>query len=218
MRAAGTVARLAAHVWLFPVGVEAVGLRVVALLVAGGVAGDAHRVASLVAAGPVHHVAGRCLLVRIEVEPALLLCVPGNRQRLQAAAGDRDQVLLQGVDAERVGDLEVGQFAVRPVGVDEVLAVAAEEARGRALVLERGAAEVAAHRLGGGRGHRHEVVRLPPQPGRILVAADAARVVDEPHTDVRRWRGRCVARRDRCRGANRSRYRARGFARQPERQ
>ena len=74
-------------------------------------------------------VAGVDVLARVEVEPALpaLLLrprVPGDAERLQAAVREGDQVLLQRVDAERVADLEVGELAVGPVGVDEELAVA----------------------------------------------------------------------------------------------
>ena len=70
--------------------------------------------------------------VGIEVEPALPAlvlrpAVPGDRQRLQAPVGEGDQILLQRRDAERVFDLEFGELAVRPVGLDEELAVAAKK-------------------------------------------------------------------------------------------
>ena len=208
---AGTVARLATHVGLLPARGEAVGRGVVALLVAGRVAGDAHRVGGLVVAGPVHHVAGRRLLVRVEVEPALLVHVPGDRQRLQPAAVGLDQDLLQRIDAERVPDLEVRHPAVGPVGVDEVLAVAAKEARRHALVREARVVEVAAHRLRRRRRHRHEVVRLAPRLAGLAVAADAELVVD-----VGRARRRGGARRGRgCSDCNRVAIARRGAALQP---
>jgi len=52
--------------------------------------------------------------IGLQVEPALsALCfrarIPGDRQCLVAAAGKRDQILLQGVDTEGVADLVVGQ-------------------------------------------------------------------------------------------------------------
>ena len=156
------VARLARHVGFAPARRESIGAGVVALLEAGGVATDAHRVAGLVAARPVQHVAGRRLLVGQQVEPALALAVPRDLQRLQAPAGQRDQVLLQRRDAEGVAHLEVGQLAVGPVGAHDELVAALEEAGGDALMLERGVVEVAAHRLLGGRGHCLRVVRLLP--------------------------------------------------------
>ena len=79
------MAGLAGHVHFGPARIEGVGLRVVALLEAGGVAGDAHRVGRLVAAGPVQHVARRRLLVRQQVEPlASRAC---SRRSAAAAAG-----------------------------------------------------------------------------------------------------------------------------------
>ena len=141
------MAGLAGHVHFGPARIEAVGLRVVALLEAGGVAGDAHGVGRLVAAGPVQHVAGRRLLVGQQVEPLAFARVPGNLQRLQPALAGVDQVLLQRFVAEGVGDLEVGHAAVGAVGVHHVLVAAPEEARGHALVPELRVVEVAAHRL-----------------------------------------------------------------------
>src|SRR5262249_57043208 len=100
--------------------------------------------------GPVQHVVVLDLLVRIEMEPALAALllrptVPGDRQRLQAAVGKLDQVLLKRVEAERVLDLEGGELAVRPVGLDEKFAVLAEEARAHAVMLEARVVEVAEH-------------------------------------------------------------------------
>ena len=90
-------------------------------------------------------------LVRVEVEPALPAlvgrpAVPGDRQRLQAAIGKLDQVLLQRIEAEGVLHLEDGELAVGTVGLDEELAVLAKEARAHARVVEAGVVEVAEHR------------------------------------------------------------------------
>ena len=56
-------------------------------------------------------VAGRDLLVGIEVEPALPAlsfgACPRRAERLPAAARERDQVLLQRIDAERVVDRDI---------------------------------------------------------------------------------------------------------------
>ena len=55
------------------------------------------------------------------MEPALAALgarprVPGDPERLHAPAGELDQVLLERSDAERVVDLEVGEFPVRTEG------------------------------------------------------------------------------------------------------
>ena len=94
----------------------------------------------------------------IEVEPALAALilgprVPGDAQRLQAAVGKGDQILLQRIDAEGVADLELAGPAVRPVGGDVEFAVALEEARGDVALGEAGTIEVAEHGRGGGLLH-----------------------------------------------------------------
>ena len=108
------------------------------------------------------------LLVRIEMEPALAAlllrpAVPGDRQRLQAAVGKLDQVLLQRIDAERVLDLEVGELAVGPVGLDEELSVLAEEARTHAVIVEARIVEIAEHRFVGRVLHGVLVLRAAPE-------------------------------------------------------
>ena len=64
-----------------------------------------------------HRIAGRQFPIRVELEPALttvfpLAAVPGDTQRLKPAAGEADQVLLQGIDPESVGNLIVVRFSV----------------------------------------------------------------------------------------------------------
>src|SRR4051794_3302177 len=148
VRRAGAVAGLAADVDLGPARGEAVRGCVVVAADVRRVTLGAHVVPVLVPAGPVLRAAGRRRVGRVEVEPvlpALLLRprVPRDPERLQAAVGEADQVLLQRVDAERVADLEVGRLPGRPIGVDPVTAVAAEEGGGDASLGEAGAAEVA---------------------------------------------------------------------------
>ena len=171
------MAGLAGHVHFGPARVEGIGLGVVALLEAGGVAGDAHGVGRLVAAGPVQHVARRRLLIGQQVEPLAVARVPGNLQRLQPALAGLDQVLLQRFDAEGVLDLEVRHAAIGPVGVHHVPVAALEEARGDALVPELGVVEVAAHRLRRRRRHGLGMVRRRPGRAGRLVAAHALGVV-----------------------------------------
>ena len=166
---AGTVAGLAGDVDLRPGGRVGVGGRVVVLAQLGRVALGAHEVPGLVDAGPMQRIAGLELAVGVEMEPALPALVlgpriPGDAERLDPAVREGDQVLLQRIDAERVADLEVAELAVRPVGGDEELAVALEEARGHAAVGEAGVIEVAEHRLGRRLLHRERVLRARATP------------------------------------------------------
>ena len=80
--------------------------------------------------------------------PALRLRtrVPGDAERLQAAARELDQVLLQRRDAERVVDRVVGELAVGTVGADEELAVAPGKDRRGPRVRELCVIEIAQHR------------------------------------------------------------------------
>ena len=122
---------------------------------------------------------GGAILPGQQMEPALGRDVPGDGQRLQPAAGQFDQVLLQGIDAERVGDLEIGQLAVGPVGADEIPVPLPEELRDHALVLEVHATEVTQHGRRRGPGHRLGMMRARPGTGLGLVALHAGRIVDE---------------------------------------
>src|SRR5206468_4364541 len=115
---------------------------------------------------------------RIEVEPATSAvfarpAVPGDAERLQAAAGELDQILLQGVDAERVLDLEIGEASVGAVGADEETAVALEECGLDPFVSEFRAIEVAEHRRAAGDLHGALMVRAAPRLVFGLVALPA---------------------------------------------
>ncbi len=165
------VAGLAGDVDLGPRCGERFRRRVEALAQVGRVAFGALEVPVLGDAGPVQRIAGPDLLAGIEVKPALAALrlrtrIPGDAERLLAAARKVDQVLLQRVDAEGVADLEVGSLAVGPVGVDHEPAVAAEERRGRAGVGELRVVEVSEHRALVGDLHREVVVGAAP--GRLL--------------------------------------------------
>ena len=115
------------------------------------------------------------VLLRIEVKPALAALrlrarIPGDRERLHAAVGRFDQVLLQRLDAEGVLDLEVGELAVGSVGADEILPVAPEEGRRHPGVGEVRIVEVAQHACGRCVLHRELVLRALPR-GVLLVMA-----------------------------------------------
>ena len=122
------VAGLAADADLGPGGGEAVFGGVVILVHAGRVALRAHEIPVLVQLGPMQDIIVLDLLARIEMKPALpalLLrpAVPGDRERLQPAVRKFDEILLQRIDAEGVFHLERRELAVRPVGLDEKLAL-----------------------------------------------------------------------------------------------
>ena len=92
----------------------------------------AHEIPVLQQTGPVQDVARVDLLAGIEMEPPLPSLgtragIPGDREGLVAAFRKGHQVLLQRVDAEGVGDGELGQAAIRSVGPDPETAVPAEE-------------------------------------------------------------------------------------------
>ena len=134
------------------------------------------------------HVTSRRLLVGVEVEPASTLRVPRDRERLEPAAGLRDEVLLERMDAEGVGDVEVGDGSVGSVGVDDELPVAAEEARNDAVPLELRSGEVAEHgHLGRGR-HGLEVMRDCPVLRLRRMTLEAEVVADVGAA----LRGRCL--------------------------
>jgi hypothetical protein len=175
---ARTVAALAADAHLDePAGVAA-RRGVVVLLESDRMTLGAHVVPVLAAPRPVQHVAIVDLLARIQVVPALAAgflrpCVPGDPERLYAAAVELDQVLLQRVHAERVADRVVVQRAVGAVGRDEITAVARAEGRRHVAVLERRAAEVAELGRRGRVLHRELVLRAAPRLGFLRVTARA---------------------------------------------
>ena len=160
-------------------GVESTGLGIVILLQVGAVAFRAAAVPVLVVAGPVQRVLVINGFIGIQVVPALSALVrrsgiPGDAQRLQAAAGQGQQILLQGIDPEHVLDGEVGQFAVLAVSAHLVQLAVAIKTRGDAIVGEGGVVEIAQHGLGGGQLHGQVVVRAPPVVILRGVAAFAA--------------------------------------------
>ena len=124
-------------------------------------------------------VASRHVIVGIEVEPALVRDVPCKVERLQAAAIELDQILLQRRHADGIFDLERRELAIGAVGLDEVVAVFREEAREHPLVLEGGAGEIAEHVAVRRRPQRPSVMGIAPGPGLILMAARAGLRPDE---------------------------------------
>ena len=176
--------RLAAHADLREARGKAIVGRVIVLAHAGRMALRAHEVPVLVQLGPVQNVVVLDLLVRIEMKPALAAfvlrpAVPGDRQRLQPAVRELDEILLQRIDAECVLHLERGELAVGTVGLDQELPVLAEEARTHAVIIEARIGEIAEHRFLGGVLHRVLVLGAAPQVRFGAVAAGAGLAADE---------------------------------------
>src|SRR5437867_4173386 len=72
------------------------------------VAFRAHQVPGVIPPGPVQGIVERDLLTWMEREPTPPAGVPGHAQTLQAAAREREQVLLERLDADGVLGLEIG--------------------------------------------------------------------------------------------------------------
>ena len=183
------VAGLAADADVRPGGPVGVGLHVEVLPEVGGVARRAHPVPVLRRVGPVQPVLRVDRLVRVEVIPAPGVHVPGDRQALQPAAGKRDQVLLEGVPAEGVGDLELPHPACGAPGVDEKFAVPAIEPRDDPGVFEARVVEIAAHaRLG---RDLHGVIVVGAFPELVLgLVTGLARLAADEVGGAARLRGR----------------------------
>src|SRR5450759_2683866 len=78
-------------------------------------------VPSLVAASPMQQRPRLEFLVRVKVKPTLATLgfrsrIPGKPKHLVAAVGKSNQILLQRIDAERVGNLVIMQFSLGTVG------------------------------------------------------------------------------------------------------
>ena len=122
-------------------------------------------------------IAGLELPARIKGKPALgavLLwpAVPGNAERLRPS-WERNQILLQRVDPEGVGDRIAAQRTVRAVGPDQELGAVAEKGGCDPEMLELRAREITEHRCRRGRLHRRGLVRTLPgiELGRVAITA-----------------------------------------------
>ena len=179
----GTMAGLARHVDLGPRRVKHVAGHVELLAQVRGVAFRALEIPVLVDARPVQRIAGLQVTPGVEVKPALAARlartrIPRHAQRLQASAGQLDEVLLQRPHAEGVLDLEVGALSRRAFRVDVVLAVAREEGGRRCPVDQPLVREIAEHGRGVRDVHRAVVVGSLP---RLRFACMAARARGSAH-------------------------------------
>jgi hypothetical protein len=183
VRRARAVAGLAADAQLAPPAGEAVRLRVVAELEVGDVALHTHVVGRLQVAGPVERVAGLQRFVGEQVEPALAprlrgARVPGPGKRAQAAALCLDQILLQRVDAEGVGQGEHGLLAVGAAH-DRFIALAGATKHGTLAAVLELHPQLGQHGHGCGRLHGAGVIRRLPGQRLGFVAGRATRRAHE---------------------------------------
>ena len=106
--------------------------------------------------------------------------VPCDAERLQASAGNGDQILLKRIDAERVSDVEVADYAVGSFRADDVSSVALREGRRDAVQRKRLTGKRRLHAKGRRRAHSVRVHGAAPargldtMAGRTRVSADVA--------------------------------------------
>ena len=153
--AARAMAGFTAHVDFLVGGVEAAGTAVVVFLQVGAVAFGAAGIPVGGGASPVQWIREVDGFVGEQVVPALATlfpgpCIPGDCQCLQATPREWQQVLLQGVDTEHVGHLEVGELAVLTVGTHHEFFTVAVKAAGNAVVGESSVIEITQHGFCGG--------------------------------------------------------------------
>ena len=113
--------------------------------------------------------------------PTLLLrtAVPGDPERLIAAARKGDQILLERRDAEGVGDFVIVWRAVWPLCPHHELFAIAGKSRCNAVMGQRYAVEIAEDRGGARLLHGEFVVRCLPAFGLSRMATAASRCSDE---------------------------------------
>ena len=140
---------------------------------------------------PVQHIAMIDLLARIQVEPplaALLLRarIPGDAERLQSPIGEWNQILLQRLDTECVGHLEIRELAVRAIGANVVMAIAREEGGLDAIFHHARVVEISEHRGRRGGLHGERMVRMSPELGFLRVAGCAFLTTHKGRSDLGR--------------------------------
>lgn len=171
------MATLAADGLLLPGAGEAVFPVVVVLEQARGMAIGAHCVPVLVAPCPVQWIARSEALAGVEREPALATlllrpAVPRDRQRLEAAAGKCNQILLQRMEAKGVENPEVRRLAIFPFGIDEEDVPPAEEPSLDARLVKHRIVETAQHVVLGCVAHGPGVIRVVPLRGLLGMTAE----------------------------------------------
>jgi len=100
--------------------------------------------------------------IRVQVKPALVGNVPGDRQGLQAPVLELDQVLLQRCNAKRIGDAEFLKLAIGIVCFCPVPAIAFEKQAGDAVLLKCSIVKIGQHGIGSRVLHGEIMVRARP--------------------------------------------------------
>jgi hypothetical protein len=142
-----------------------------------------HVVPSEVPACPVPGVIGGNCLFGVKVEPALATDlfwprVPGDRQGLIATTGKGDQVLLQRINTEGVGDRIFLLPAIGSICANEEAAIFSEEGRRHTELRQGTILEVAQDRSIIGVLHRFLVMGTLPKLGFLLMTANAGLLAD----------------------------------------
>src|SRR5690606_4073777 len=158
---------LAGNTRRVPLAVETVFYRVIAGLVAGGVALNALGIGVVGGLTPVQRVMAIHALAVVAVKPLLLFRIPGHARCLQAAVIQRQQVLLQGRPAEGISQ---GKFPLLPKAVGCTHAVFTRVLRNLLLhkmrsfrvAGEEGVVEVAEHGVWCRSQHGQLMVRALP--------------------------------------------------------
>jgi hypothetical protein len=151
MAGAWAMASLAGDIYIGPAGGISIGGEVIVLFQIRGMAACTLIVPGLVAPGPMKAVTGSQDLVRVKGKPALATlllrtAVPGDPERLIAAARKGDQILLERSDAEGVGDFIVVRRPVRTLGPHHELVATAGECGRQSVMGQRGIGEIAENR------------------------------------------------------------------------
>ena len=174
---------LTAHTDLRPRRREPILLRIVVLAHTSGMAFRAHEVPGLVQSGPVQNIIVLDRFICREMKPSLATsitrsAVPCNRQDLEAAVRERNEILLQRIDAEGIFHFVDGQRSIGTIGLHEKLSILTEEARLHTEIVKTHVVEIAEHRPVGGVLHCPLVLRRHPQPCLRLVTASAGAAAD----------------------------------------
>ena len=161
-------------------GFEAVLRGIVVLVHVGGVALRAHVVPVLLRPGPVERIRRRNVFLGIQMKPPLPAFglgprIPGIGQRLQPPIREFDEILLEGIDPERIFDGELGFLPVLALRGDKEAPILAGEARLGAEMRGLGAVEVAQHGRFGRLLHRMGMLRRLPGFCFFFVASGANR-------------------------------------------
>ena len=120
----------------------------------------------------------------VEMEPALAARrrrpgVPADQQRLQAPVADVEEVLLQRLGTESVGDPKIPRRAIGALGADVESLVAPREFRPLAEVIEGLGSEIAQHILRRRLLHGEIVVGALPTRSLLRMAGGTGSPTDE---------------------------------------